>query len=296
MSDFKAVRSGLDISKYLKEYLVMCDPVKYPLEDGAKIVRGLNDILQGRSEHTVAEMLAGIDAVCGRLGIYNSEWLLFRRDIDDFLHQKELLTQPYTSKGVGHYTFKTHNNLKIIDQRLYDQAVKDGFPIDFFRQSYFDHVKFYCLPDKTDYSFSYFNNCTFAVCRIRKAIFDGTTFSSSEFHSCAMQYVTFFQASIDHTHFHDSTLQNVSFQKAWMKSCHTIDCDLENISFLHTTLDGCSFGRVNAHGTSNLHTATITQGGATNEEVEQNRKAIFSALRPGKEKQRVPPAMGRDGR
>lgn len=81
-----------------------------------------------------------------------------------------------------------------------------------------------------------------------------------------------------------------------MKSCHTIDCDLENISFLHTTLDGCSFGRVNAHGTSNLHTATITQGGATNEEVEQNRKAIFSALRPHQEKRHVPPAKGRDRR
>ena len=220
---------------------------------------------------------------------------MLRQRITDFQAQKELLPQPYTKSGSQQYHYKIFDPseerpLKIVDQRLYDRAAKDGFPPGFFRETYFDRVTFYCIPDHTDFNFSRFSNCTFAVCRIKEATFDGAALSSSEFHSCAMQYVTFFQASIAHTHFHDSTLQNVSFQKAWMKSCHTIDCDLENISFLHTTLDGCSFGRVTAHGISNLHTATITQGGATEEEVEQNRKAIFSALRPGKEKQPAAPA------
>ncbi len=65
-----------------------------------------------------------------------------------------------------------------------------------------------------------------------------------------------------------------------MKSCNVIDCELERISFLCTTLDGCSFGRVNAHGIRHLDTAKITQGGATEEEVKQNREAVLTALRP----------------
>lgn len=301
IDDFKAVHSGLDISKYLREFLIMCDPVKYPPGDSAKIVCGLNDILQGRSEHTIVEMLAGLDAICGRLGIYNSEWLMFRQRIDDFLHQKELLTHPYAKSSSHQYRYKifdpsAERPLKIVDQRLYDRAAKDGFPPSFFRETFFDRVTFYCIPDHADFNFSYFSNCTFAVCRIRGAFFDGTTFSSSEFHSCAIRYATFFKSSLAHTHFHDSTLQNVSFQRARMKSCNTIDCDLENVSFLLTTLDGCYYGRVNAHGISNLHTATITQGGATTEEVEQNQRAILSALRPGQKKQHALPDKGRGSR
>ena len=124
----------------------------------------------------------------------------------------------------------------------------------------------------------------------------GASISSSEFHSCAMQYATFFKAHITHTHFHDSTLRNVSFQEARLKSCNTVDCGLEGVGFLNATLDGCFFGRVAAHGIRNLHTATITQGGATDGEVKHNREAIFSALRPQQGERREAPAKKRGGR
>lgn len=263
----------------------MCDPIKYPPGDDAKIIRSLNDTLQGRGEQTVQEMLAEVDAVCGRLKIYNEEWLMFRQAIEDFQHQKELLDRPYTKSSDKQYNYGTFNldakrPLKIVNQHLYDQAAKAGFPPGFFRETFFNGVTIYCVPDHTDFNFSRFSNCTFAVCRIREATFDGTTFSSSEFHSCDMRYATFYRASISHTHFHDSTLQNVSFQNAYLKSCNTVDCGLEGIGFLNATLDGCFFGRVAAQGIRNLHTATITQGGATSEEVKHNREAIYSALRP----------------
>jgi len=263
----------------------MCDPVKYPPGDDAKIVRRLNDTLQGRGEQTVQEMLAEIDTVCGRLGIYNSEWLAFQQKIEDFQHQKSLLDQPYTKSSSKQYKYRSYDppigrKLKIVNQRLYDCAAKAGFPPNFFRETYFDQVTFYCIPDHTDFNFSYFSNCTFAVCRIREATFDGATLSSSEFHSCVMQYATFFNASIDHTHFHDSTLRNVSFQEARLKSCNTVDCELDGVGFLNATLDGCFFGRVAARSIRGLHTATITQGGATDSEVKRNRESIFAALRP----------------
>ena len=273
----------------------MCAPDKYPPGNTAKAIGALNDILQGRSEHTVDELLTGMDTICGGWPDYDGDRTMLRQRITDFQEQKELLSRPYAKSSGQQYHCKifdpsAERPLKIVDQRLYDRAAKNGFPPGFFRETYFDRVTFYCVPDYTVFNFSRFNCCTFAVCRIKEATFDGAALSSSIFHSCAMQYVTFFQASIAHTHFHDSTLQNVSFQKARLKSCNIIDCEMGDINFLHATLDGCSFGRVNAHGISNLHTATITQGGATEKEVEQNRKAIFSVLRPGKEKQPDAPA------
>lgn len=296
IDDFKAVPSSLDISKYLKEFLIMCDPVKYPPGDSAKIVRHLNDILQGRGEQTVEELLSEMNTVCGRLGIYWSEYLMFRQKIEDFQHQKSLLGQPYTKTSSKTFDFSEDGTKPIINQHLYDQAAREGFPIGFFRRSHFDNVTFYCVPDHTDFSFSYFSNCTFAVCRIREATFDGACIFSSEFHSCAIQYATFFDASIVHTHFHDSTLRNVSFQKARLKSCNTVDCELEGVGFLNTTLDGCFFGRVAACGIRHLHTATITQGGATDGEVKRNREAIFAALRPEQGERREAQTKGRGAR
>lgn len=279
----------------------MCDPVKYPSGEDAKIVRSLNDTLQGRSKQTVDELLADVDAVCGRLGIYNSEWPLLRQAIEDFQHQKELLGRSYTKSSDKQYKYRTFDldperPLKIVNQRLYDQAAKAGFPPTFFRETYFDGVTFYCIPDHTDFNFSRFHNCTFAVCRIREATFDGASLSSSEFHSCDIQYATFFKASIAHTHFHDSTLRNVSFQEARLKSCNTVDCKLDGVGFLNATLDGCFFGRIAAQGIRHLHTATITQGGATEREVKHNREAILAALRPQQGERQETPAKKRGGR
>lgn len=279
----------------------MCDPAKYPPSEDSKIVRSLNDTLQGRSKQTVDELLADVDAVCGRLGIYNSEWLMLRQAIEDFQHQKELLGRPYTKSSDKQYKYRTFDldperPLKIVNQRLYDQAAKAGFPPTFFRETYFDGVTFYCIPDHTDFNFSRFHNCTFAVCRIRKATFDGASLSSSEFHSCDIQYATFFKASIAHTHFHDSTLRNVSFQEAHLKSCNTVDCKLDGVGFLNATLDGCFFGRIAAQGIRHLHTANITQGGATEREVKHNREAILAALRPQQGERQETPAKKRGGR
>lgn len=254
---------------------------KYPVRQMAKHIQTVNDILQGRTERTIDDLLGevkqkGGEAEAGRIGRIEQE-------IKGFQSQCTLLSKPYTSPaatGEQIYLGSIEDGTKpIITQEIYDKAARLGFPPDFFRRSHFDRVTFYCIPDHTDFNFSYFSNCTFAVCRIREATFDGASIYSSEFHSCAMQYATFFKATIAHTHFHDSTLQNVSFQDARLKSCNTIDCKLDGVGFLNATLDNCFFGRVAAHGIRNLHTATITMGGATDGEVKHNREAIYSALR-----------------
>ena len=264
-------------------------PQHYNGANRAETVRTINDILQGRTERTVDAFLTGLRNTGGEDYAQRVEEI--SRDIQAFLAQKALLSQPYTKSSGKQYKYRSFDldperPLKIVGQHLYDQAAKAGF----------NNVTFYCVPDHTDFNFSRFSNCTFAVCRIREATFDGTSFSSSAFHSCVMQYATFFEASIAHTHFHDSTLRNVSFQKARLKSCNTVDCELEGVGFLNTTLDGCFFGRVAAHGIRHLHTATITQGGATDGEVKRNREAIFAALRPEQGERREAQTKGRGAR
>ena len=261
-------------------------------------IQTVNDILQGRTERTVDDLLSevrrkGGDAGAGRIA-------RIEREIKDFQSQRALMTLPLTgpaSTGEQIDLGSLEAGTKpVITQEIYDKAVRLGFPHDFFRQSYFENVTFYCIPDRTDFNFSYFSNCSFAVCRIREATFDGASIYSSEFHSCSMQYATFFKATLSYTHFHDSTLQNVSFQDAHMKSCNTVDCRLEKVGFLNTTLDGCSYGRITAQSIRNLHTATITQGGATHEEVMHNREAIYAALRPGGRERQPTPHRKRETR
>ncbi len=274
-------------------------PQHYNGANRTETVRTINDIFQGRAEWTVDAFLTGLRNTGGEDYAQRVEEL--SGDIQAFLTQKALLSQPYTKSSSKQYKYRSFDlnperPLKTVNQHLYDCAAKAGFPPDFFRETFFDRVTFYCIPDHTDFNFSYFSNCTFAVCRIRGATFDGTNIFSSEFHSCDMRNATFFNASIAHTHFHDSTLQNVSFQKARLKSCNTIDCGLNRVSFLCTTLDDCCYGRVTAHGIRCLHTANITQGGATHEEVKRNREAIYSALRPQQGERRELPAKKRGGR
>lgn len=275
MENYKAVRSGLDISRSMADYWEQTAP-NTTNEQRAKRIRAVNDILQGRSPKTVEELF-------GMLGD-DSQADTLRRDIRDFLTQKKLLDFPYASKGVMSYNHRSayyrswERPLKVIDQALYDRAVKEGFPMDFFRESYFDHVAFYCFPERVDCNFSRFYNCSFQVCRISGATFDGTTLDSCVFHTAKLDHVTFFTASLTHTHFRDSTLCWVSFQNARLKSCNTIDCALQNVGFMNATLDGCSYGRVTAENTRCLHTARITQGGATEQECAENRTAILQAL------------------
>lgn len=281
MNDYKAVRSSLDISKSIAFYLEMSDPAAFRLRDRAGSIRTINDILQGRSEKTVEAMLAELEQKGGTY--YAGEIAILRQNIQDFQRQKMMLTQPYSKSSGKTYRFRTFDNsigrsLKIVDQKLFDKAAKAGFPPEFFRETYFDQVNIYCLPEHADFYGSTFQNCAFAVCRISAPSFIGASIYSSEFHSCVLEYADFFESSIAHTHFHDSALSHVTFQKARMKSCNTIDCTLDSINYLTATLDGCSFGRVTASDVQNLDTATITQGGAGQEECRRNRDAIFQAL------------------
>lgn len=281
MNDYKAVRSSLDISKSIAFYLEMSDPAAFRLRDRAGSIRTINDILQGRSEKTVEAMLAELEQKGGTY--YAGEIAILRQNIQDFQRQKMMLTQPYCKSSGKTYRFRTFDNsigrsLKIVDQKLFDKAAKAGFPPEFFRETYFDQVNIYCLPEYADFYGSTFQNCAFAVCRISAPSFIGASIYNSEFHSCVLEYADFFEAGIAHTHFHDSALSHVTFQKARMKSCNTIDCTLDSINYLTATLDGCSFGRVTASDVRNLDTATITQGGAGQEECRRNRDTIFQAL------------------
>lgn len=278
MIDYKAVSSGLELSRRAVDCLEEMAPRSYDPGERPRAIRRLNDILQGRASRTPENLLAELEqygdgpllGVCG--------------DIRSFLQQKELLTRPYDKVGTpGPYAyeyFPGHNGrrLKMIRQELYDRKVKEGFPPDFFRESYFDHVTFYCLPKFADFFASELYSCKFAVCRVKEADFIGARLYGCEFYSVILDPADFFMATLADTHFRDCELSHVTFNSARLKSCSTTDCTMDCINYSGATLDGCSFGRVTAGAIRNLDCATITQGGATEEECRQNRAAIYAAL------------------
>ena len=277
MINYKAVPSGLELSRRIADCLEASAPRGYTPDDRSRAIRGLNDILQGRSTRPVDELLAELDT-CG-----DTRLPAILEDVRAFLRQKELLTVPYDKRpSRKRFTFEWMNGvderrLKIINQKLYDRAAREGFPTDFFRESYFDHVTFYCLLKFADFLGSELHNCKFAVCSVRSASFILSHVYDTEFYSSILNYVDLCGAVLANTHFQDCELSNVLAQKFLMKRCNTIDCTMDGVDYAGTILDGCTFGRITA-GTIRLDWATITQTGATAEECYQNRKDVYRAL------------------
>lgn len=282
MANYQRAKSSLEISMGIADFLQLMHPRQFYGRNRAKVIREVNDTIQGRSKRTVEQLLDELREK-GR-GWYPHEIERFGQEIAAFQAQKKLLTLPYTKCGDEHYAYQICDKdlncpLKIIDQKLYDRGAKDGFPPDFFCKSYFDRVEFYCLPDGMDMSLSEFHNCTFAVCRLHKISFVDTRIYDCVFHSCDFLDVDFSHANLAHPYFSDCVMRMVSFQGAAMRRVYTRDCIMDGINFRGAFLDGCAFHCIRAKAIKNLSRASITHSGATKEEVEDRKQAIFRALR-----------------
>lgn len=295
MSGDKAAQTGLGISRRIFDCLEDIDPIQYNGSRRARMIRNINDHLQGRNDMPLEDLLDWAERALG--GEYAARVQALRQNVRDFQARKARLETPYTKSNAKQYKYKTMDldpsrPLKVINQKVYDWAAKAGFPPDFFRESYFDQVTLSCLPDHADCNFSRFNNCTFTVCRIYDARFDGASLFNSEFHSCAIDHTTFFHATLADTHFYDCGMAWLSFQQARLARCNFTDCAMDSVNFLLSTLDGCCAGRCQVKNIRCLDQATITQGGATAEEVRANRTAFLRAMGfPAPEKK--PPQRGR---
>ena len=283
MNDYKAVRSSREISKRILNYLELVEPANYHPKDRAKSIRSINDAIQGRGDYSLRQLTDELALNIGRY--YPAEFEDIQRQIKSLLHQKELLKLAYTKCSDTTSPLETHDFggrcLKVIRQKDYDTCVENGIPPDFFRQSFFDHVTMYCVPDGADFCGSTLQDCEFSVCGIRNASFLAASIYSTDFHSSLICETNFHCATLAHSHFYDCDLLETSFNDAYLKSSNTIDCALSFVRYAHATLDGCSFGRVKAHKIFGFDTVKITQGGATEEECRANRAAILQALREG---------------
>ncbi len=276
MIEYKAVPGGLELSRRIVDGLEAAAPADYRPGERARAIRAINDILQGRSPRSPQELLTELEQYGG------DPFSAVRSDVKDFLRQKELLASPYTNSSTKQFLCKHRKengrSLKVIGQQIYDRAAKAGFPQDFFRESYFDNVTFYCLPERADFCGSEMRFCRFAVCRMESSAFTGAHIYNTMFYSCVMNHADFFAATVAHTRFSDCELSHTMFQKARMVHCGITDCTLDHINFLGALLDSCSLTRITAGNIRNLDKATISLGGATMEECRQSKAAIYQAL------------------
>lgn len=284
MAEFQKVRGSHEISIRAADLLEDMRPQDYNGSNRAGTVRTINDILQGRTQRTVDSFLTGLRNTGGETYAPRVEEVC--QDVQAFLSQRALLSQPYTKTSKKQYKYRTFDlnpdrPLKIINQRLYDLAAKAGFPPGFFEQSYFDRVTIYCIPDGTRCSDSIFQNCNFSVCRLVGVEFWDARLNSCAFQSCHLQYAVFPDAALSHTHFYDCDLRSVGFIRSRLARCNTIDCTVKRLDFAEVTLDGCSYGRITRTPDciiKGLEQTAITCGGATAEEVKRLRASIFEVL------------------
>lgn len=278
---YKAVCSSAEISREIVSLIEQLDPARFHSEDRETAVQEINSILQGRAMNTPARLFAELEKMGGE---HDTERLsAIRQKMWDFQEQKALLAQPYTKTSDKKYKFTIRNfnfsgSRKVINQYLYDCAMKSGFPPEFFSGSYFENVTFYCLPDGADFSRSRFKNCTFAVCRIVDAEFKNTVFYDSTFHSCVMERADFEWGNIVRSHFQDCTMQSVSFQNTLLLDCATADCVMDTTNFHEAELVGSTYRRITAIGTENLSSAEIAASGTTEEDVRRIVAATFREL------------------
>ena len=239
----------------------------------ASLISQANDILQGRSQTSVDTLAELLDQCAAGPHIKDG--------IDRFFKQRSMLLIPYTKTSSKPFDYHTYTAIgprdkavKVIDQALFDRAAKEGFPTDFFSDSYFDHVTIYCIPDDTHCVGSAFRDCTFSVCRLVGVRFEESTLYDTEFHSCAMDKASFCDSTLAYTHFYDCDVRQGGFIRTSVHHSNTIDCALDKVRFHNSTLDNCCFRRVHVRGIRGLHTCTITKSGGTEEECRQNREAI----------------------
>lgn len=293
------MRSSGEIAISLADYLETFYRKQYPPNSRADTVCEVNDILQGRAQRTVQDFFRELETSNGGdLG----EVAQLKRDAEDFQRQRSLIKEPnpyvnsewpYEPEIMGGGSDLMR---KVIDQKLYDAAAERGFPSSFFRQSFFDHVTLYDIPDFQDCSLSVFQSCKFSVCRLHGIDFEDTNIYSSDFNTVYMESTFFDLSSMASTRFRDCEMREVSFRDCHMKSVRALDCVMERVSFSGARLDGCSFDRVKPHIVTGLRHATITQSGATDEECERNRRAIWEALAPARVPKARTPPKARGGR
>ena len=294
MPDYQAVLSGHEISKKIADLLEDIAPIQYNGSNRARRVRNINDHLQGRNDMPLEDLLGWAERALG--GEYAARIQTLRQNVRDFQTQKARLETPYTKSSAKQYKYKTMDldsarPLKVINQQIYDRAAEAGFPADFFRESYFDRVTLYCMPDNANCNFSHFSDCTFHVCRLYGVKFWDTRLYGCEFHSCRIEFTLFPDSTLANTHFRDCSIHSAAFLRSRMTRCNTVDCSVGRLNFNGACLDGCTYGRITRLPNSRiegLEDASITMGGATQEEVRYNRNAIFHAL--GEQDPEHPPA------
>ncbi|MCL2837625.1 MAG: pentapeptide repeat-containing protein [Oscillospiraceae bacterium] len=277
--EFQKVKAGLTISQEIHWFLKNVDGQNYKFSDFEQSVKGFNDILQGRGEHIKA-FIVRLKEKYGTLHVKKVD--LIEKDISNFLMQKVLLDKVYDKSSSQKYDTEIYPHpdkpLKIITQKIYDSAVKGGFPNDFFKDSYFEGIKFYCLPDCADFSNSRLVECRFTVCRAVGANFNNATLDGAEFHTSNLQNADFSSAYIRYTQFRDCDISSASFHRSLLNECYIADCVLDKVNFFNIHFKESRVERITANDIKEFRTVQFSMNGATKEECRKNRESIYTAF------------------
>lgn len=135
-----------------------------------------------------------------------------------------------------------------------------------------------------DFSESRFFETNFQNCCFDKAIFRNCTISTyrnncmsgSSFREADMSGATL-ETPLDNVNFSNMSFHGTHFHRGYLRNCELGGADFTAAEFDGTWIGGCSF----SEPVLGLECISYTAGGATREEVEYMREALFAELRRG---------------
>lgn len=238
-AEYQKVLGGFDIAKKVADFMEDCDPALNG-SNRASRVGWVNDVLHGRAKETTGDLVISLEKLC-KPG-HEERQNQIGREILKFSMQQLLIPMRYDAPDVEMRAYQipvedvNGRHLKIINQPIYDEAVKNGFPAGFFRDAYFHAVTFYALPERADFSSSTLLDCKFYVCAARGANFHGSSLHSTDFQTVDLSDANFTNATLAHTHFNDADMKGVGFPYARLKNCNLTHCNMWDVSLAETTL------------------------------------------------------------
>lgn len=146
-----------------------------------------------------------------------------------------------------------------------------------FSGRYFAHLK---IVGQAEMNYS---DCRFMECSLEGQDFSACSFEgaiiNSDMRDCIFQSCNFKGATLYGSKVESCDFLNADFSDSSMKRIRVRNSDLSGVSFLLATLDGVQMDNIIInHPVQYIDTATITMGGATGQECEQNRERIYAAL------------------
>lgn len=257
----------------LNEILYLADNRNTEVEDATAKMQieyfttGLKTFFQYSEENI--EKIKAIERIAKAKNLFNENG---KKDIIELVNELAIAIEK--NEYFYGYLIDTYNGGKIIPQPCLDAALKENEEIS-LKNCYLSDLSIIVKHGKiTDFSGAYISNCIIEIKSAEKISFKGASINSTNIKDTNILNADFTDCGIYQTQIENCNLEKADFTFTRFKGGYIRDSNLKEANLLNAHIDGTWFAQNLTQDVSNLDTISITQGGATNEEVNRLKESI----------------------